>query len=355
MSNLFTSIRLRDLEIRNRIFVSPMCQYSAIDGVATPWHLVHLGSRAVGGAGMVIVEATGVVPAGRITPSCLGLWNDMQRDALQPIAQFIKDQGAVPAIQLAHAGRKGSTNAPWISGGGPLTPEQGAWPTYAPSALAFAPLFPTPRAMSKADIEATVTAFADGARRAAAAGFEAVELHMAHGYLLHQFLSPLTNQRDDEYGGNLENRMRLPLAVTAAVRVVWPDKNPLMVRISATDWMAGGWDIGQTIELCKRLKTLGVDFIDCSTGGLVPNANIPVAPGFQIPFASVVREQVEIATGAVGLITRASQANEIVEQNQAHVVLLAREMLRDPYWPMHAAQQLGIDIQWPMQYLRAKA
>jgi len=353
MSMLFSPIRLRGLELRNRIVVSPMCQYSAIDGLPNHWHLVHLGSRAVGGAGMVIVEATGVTPEGRITPFCTGLWQDAQRDAFAPIARFIREQGAVPAIQLSHAGRKASTDVPW-RGGVPLRPGQGGWPVLAPSALPFSPSHAVPQAMSLAQIEQVPGDFAAAAQRALAAGFEAVEVHCAHGYLLHEFLSPLSNQRDDAYGGNLENRMRLPLAVAQAVRAVWPEHLPVLVRISATDWVTGGWDLPQSVEFSRQLKALGIDLVDCSSGGLTADARIPAAPGYQVPFAETVRRQADVATGAVGLITEARRAEEIVSLGQADIVLLARALLRDPYWPLHAAQSLGVDTAWPNQYLRAK-
>ncbi|MFL6623098.1 MAG: NADH:flavin oxidoreductase/NADH oxidase [Sulfurifustis sp.] len=352
-SKLFTPYRLRDLEFRNRVFVSPMCQYSSIDGMPTDWHLVHLGSRAVGGAALVMVEASAVTPEGRISPDDSGIWSDAHRDAFAPIARFIKEQGAIPAIQLAHAGRKASTDAPW-RGGGPLGTANRGWEPLAPSALPFTPAHPVPRAMSRADIDATITAFADAATRAAGAGFEVVELHMAHGYLLHEFLSPLSNKRGDEYGGSLENRMRLPLAVARAVRSVWPESRPVFVRISATDWAPGGWDLSQSIELSRRLQALGIDLIDCSSGGLVADAKIPAGPGFQVPFAAAVREQTGIATGAVGFITEPAQAEQIIATAQADVVFLARELLRDPYWPLQAAKKLGAEIKWPDQYLRAK-
>jgi 2,4-dienoyl-CoA reductase-like NADH-dependent reductase (Old Yellow Enzyme family) len=353
MSTLFSPMRLRDVEIRNRIFVSPMCQYSAIDGLPNEWHKVHLVSRAVGGAGMVIVEATGVTPEGRITPHCTGLWSDQHREAFAPIVRLIKEYRAVPAIQLAHAGRKASTDVPW-RGGGPLATAQGGWQTLAPSAMPFSPAHAVPHAMNSTDIAALIGAFVEATRRALAAGFEAVELHCAHGYLLHQFLSPLTHQRTDEYGGSLENRMHLALDVARAVRAAWPAHLPLLVRLSASDWVEGGWDLPQSVEFSRRLKQLGVDFIDCSSGGLVPDARIPAAPGFQVPFAAAIRKETGIATGAVGLITAARQAEDIVSGGQADAVLLARALLRDPYWPLHAAKELGIDVPWPNQYLRAK-
>lgn len=353
MARLFSELRLRTLSFRNRIFVSPMCQYSATDGVPGAWHLVHLGARAVGGAGLVMVEASGVCPEGRISPYDLGLWNDAQRDAFRPIVQFIKEQGAVAAIQLAHAGRKASTDAPW-HGGGTLTPDKGGWVPLAPSALPFSPDSPLPRALTQVEIASVVRQFADSAQRALDAGFEVVEVHMAHGYLLHEFLSPLSNRRDDDYGGSLENRMRLPLAAAKAVRDVWPKHLPMFVRISATDWVDGGWDLAQSVELSKRLKDIGIDLIDCSSGGLVPDAQIPAAPNFQVPFATEIRKQAGIATGAVGLITEPYQAEEIVSNGLADAVLMAREFLRNPYWPLHAARRLNAEVSWPRQYLRAK-
>ena len=354
MSKLFSSFTLREVTFRNRIFVSPMCQYSCVDGVANAWHLVHLGSRAVGGAGLVMVEASGVSPEGRISPYDMGIWSEAQRDAFRPITQFIKEQGAVPGIQLAHAGRKASTDAPWRNNGGPLTPAAGGWGPLAPSAVAFTPAHRMPRAMTRADIDLVVRQFSEAAQRALSAGFEVVEVHMAHGYLLHEFMSPLSNRRTDEYGGSLENRLRFPLAATQAVRAVWPERLPLFVRISGSDWAPGGWDLEQSVELARRLKNIGADLIDCSSGGLVPQAQIPAGPGFQVPFAAAVRERVGIATAAVGFITDACQAEQIVATGQADAVSMAREFLRDPYWPLHAARRLGAEIAWPPQYLRAK-
>jgi 2,4-dienoyl-CoA reductase-like NADH-dependent reductase (Old Yellow Enzyme family) len=353
MAQLFSPLRLRELEIRNRVFVSPMCQYSAVDGLANDWHLVHLGSRAVGGAGLVMAEASGVAPEGRITPACLGIWSDAHARALKPVVAFLKANGAVPGIQLAHAGRKASTDLPW-KGGRPLATGQGAWQTVAPSAVPFGPGYPTPHALTATEIDRVVTQFVDAARRALSAGFEVLELHMAHGYLLHEFLSPLSNHRNDEYGGSLDNRLRLPLRVARAVRELWPAERPVFVRISASDWTPDGWDLAQSIELARRLKDAGIDLIDCSSGGLVPDARIPAGPGFQTPFATAIRRETGIATGAIGLITNAMQAEQIIATGLADAVLLARELLRDPYWPLHAARQLGADVQWPNQYLRAK-
>ena len=353
MAKLFSEFRLRELTFRNRIFVSPMCQYSCIDGVPNAWHLVHLGSRAVGGAALVMVEASGVSPEGRISPYDMGIWSEAQRDAFRPIVQFIKDQGAVAAIQLAHAGRKASTDAPW-SGGGALAPGQGDWQPLAPSAIPFTSAHAVPRALTRADLDVVLRQFAESAQRARAAGFDAVEIHMAHGYLLHEFLSPLANTRTDDYGGSLENRARFPLAVARAVRETWPAQLPVFVRISASDWVEGGWDLEQSIQLARWLKQTGIDLIDCSSGGLVADARIPAGPGFQVPFAAAIRAQTGVATGAVGLITEPHQAEQIVASGQADVVLLAREFLRNPYWPLHAARQLNAEAPWPKQYLRAK-
>lgn len=353
MAALFSSLTLRGLSFRNRIFVSPMCQYSSRDGLANEWHQVHLGSRAVGGAALVITEAAAVSPEGRITPSCLGIWSDAQVEALRPITRFIREQGAVPGIQLAHAGRKGSTDVPWV-GGRWLDPKAGGWTTLAPSALPFGPGYATPQAMTAADIGTVTGQFVAATRRALAAGFDVVELHMAHGYLLHEFLSPLSNRRDDAYGGSFENRVRLPLQVAREVRALWPQDRPVFVRISATDWVEGGWDLDQSIRLARLLKEIGIDLIDCSSGGLVPDAKIPVGPGFQVPFAAVIRREAGVATGAVGLITEPEQSEQIVAGGQADAVLLARQLLRDPYWPLHAARALGADIHWPNAYLRAR-
>lgn len=353
MSKLFTTLKLRSVEFKNRIFVSPMCQYSSHDGMPDDWHLVHLGSRAVGGAAMVMVEATAISPEGRISPWDSGMWSNEQARAFKRITQFIKGQNSVPAIQLAHAGRKASTDAPW-RGGQALSEAQGGWLPVAPSPLAFNESSPIPREMTPTDIDQLIGQFVAAARRSLEAGFQVAELHMAHGYLLHEFLSPLSNHRSDQYGGGLTNRMRLPLQVAAAVREIWPDHLPLFVRLSCTDWVDGGWDLAQSIELSRKLKETGVDLIDCSSAALVPDAKIPVGAGFQVPFAAAIRNQVEIATGSVGLITHAVQAEQIVGTGQADAVLLAREMLRDPYWPLHAARILGQDGPWPRQYERAR-
>jgi 2,4-dienoyl-CoA reductase-like NADH-dependent reductase (Old Yellow Enzyme family) len=353
MSHLFSTLTLRELTIKNRIFVSPMCQYSSKDGMPSDWHLVHLGSRAVGGAGLVMVEASAVTPQGRISPDDSGIWNSEQAGAFVPIARFISAQGAVPAIQLAHAGRKASTELPW-KGSGPLDSKHRGWQTIAPSPLPFAPGHGTPREATAQDLETILGQFAMAARRSAEAGFLVAEVHMAHGYLLHEFLSPLTNQRSDEFGGSRENRMRFPLRVAKVVRETWPEHLPVFVRISASDWMEGGWDLEDSLELSRQLKALGVDLIDCSSGGLVPEAQPPFGPGFQTPFASGIRRETGIATGAVGFISDPAQAEQIVATGLADAVFLARQMLRDPYWPLHAAKALGVDLPWPDQYERAK-
>lgn len=353
MSKLFSPLGLRSLELRNRIFVSPMCQYSSPDGLATDWHLVHLGSRAVGGAGLVMAEATAVAPEGRISPADLGLWSQAHAEALAPVARFIRERGAVPGIQLAHAGRKASTDIPWRSQRA-LSPVEGGWEPVAPSRLAFSPAHPTPRALDSAGLKGVVEQFTAAAQHALRAGFHVVELHLAHGYLLHEFLSPLSNERDDEYGGSLEHRARLPLEVAEAVRRVWPEELPLFARISATDWAQGGWELEQSVVLAGWLKEVGIDLIDCSSGGLVPDAKVPAGPGYQTPFSATLRERAGIATAAVGMITDPTQAEQIVATGLADAVSLAREFLRDPYWPLHAAQALGADLPWPAQYARAK-
>lgn len=350
---LFSPIKLREVTVKNRIFVSPMCQYSAVDGMPNTWHLVHLGSRAVGGAGLVMVEATAVNPEGRITPADLGIWSDAHTEAFTPIARFIKEHGAVPAIQIAHAGRKASCDLPW-KGGKYLPPSQGGWQTVAPSALALTPEHAAPRELSADEIENTVTQYADAARRALDAGFEVLEFHCAHGYLMNEFLSPLSNKRTDEYGGSLENRCRLPLKIARLLRDLWPQDKPVFVRISAVDWVEGGWDIEQSVQFAKWLEEIGIDLIDCSSGGLIIDAKIPAGPGYQTAFAAAIREQAGIATGAVGMITEAAQAEHILVTGQADAVFLARELLRDPYWPLHAAHELRADIEWPPQYARAK-
>lgn len=352
-TKVFSPIRLRELNIKNRLFMSPMCQYSAMDGVPNNWHLVHLGSRAVGGAGLVMAEATAVRAVGRISPSDLGIWNDHQRDAFKPIVAFLKEHGAVSAIQLAHAGRKASIASPW-KGGHPIDGKQGGWMPEGPSPIAFSDKHVTPRELTKQDIESIVQDFEAAAKRSLDAGFEVVEIHSAHGYLLHEFLSPLSNHRTDEYGGSLENRMRFPLEVAERVRKVWPAKWPVFVRISATDWVDHGWDLPQSIVYAKQLKDIGIDLIDCSSGGTAAYAQIPAGPGYQVPFAEAIREQAQIFTGAVGIITSGTQAEKILQDGQADVLFIGRELLRDPYFPLHAAKELGVDLKWPVQYDRAK-
>jgi 2,4-dienoyl-CoA reductase-like NADH-dependent reductase (Old Yellow Enzyme family) len=354
-AHLFTPLTIRGVTFRNRIVVSPMCQYSSEDGYANDWHLVHLGSRAVGGAGLVIVEATAVEAAGRISPQDLGLWSDAHVEPLARITHFLKQHGAIPGIQLAHAGRKASTPRPWeAQQGNSLTREAGGWsPLFAPSAIAFDETSQVPQALEERDIPSVIRSFVQAAERALAAGFEVIEIHAAHGYLLHEFLSPLANQRQDAYGGSFENRSRLVLQVAEAIRERMPSRLPLFVRISATDWVEGGWDLAQSIELAKRLKERDVDVIDASSGGQVPKATIPVAPGYQVPFAEAIRAEAGIATAAVGMITEPAQADAIVRTGKADLIMLGRELLRDPYWPLHAAQALGQDIAWPPQYERA--
>jgi 2,4-dienoyl-CoA reductase-like NADH-dependent reductase (Old Yellow Enzyme family) len=350
--SLFTPLKLREIEFKNRIAVSPMCEYSAKDGHPQPWHLVHLGSRAVGGAAVVFTEATAVEAIGRISPADTGIYLDAHVESWRPIAEFVRAHGAVAGMQLAHAGRKGSTGVPW-AGGKKVAVADGGWEPVAPSAVAFDAEYPMPRALTIAEIDGVVAAFRVAAGRALAAGFEVVEIHSAHGYLLHEFLSPLSNSRTDEYGGPLENRIRLALRVARAVREVWPERLPLFCRVSATDWTEGGWDLAQTVELAKKLREAGVDLIDASSGGNVPSAKIPVGPGYQVKFAAEIRRQAGMATGAVGMITDGAQADTIIATGQADMVFLAREMLRDPYWPRRAAHELGAKIAGPVQYGRA--
>lgn len=353
MSELFSPLTIREVRFRNRIFVSPMCQYSSDAGLPGDWHLVHLGSRAVGGAGLVMVEATAVSPEGRISPQDSGLWSDRHAEAFRRITTFISAQGAVPGMQLAHAGRKASTDVPW-RGGAPLAAETGGWIPSAPSALAFDAHAPVPRELTAAEIADIIADFAQAARRALTAGFRVLELHMAHGYLVHEFLSPLANRRSDGYGGSLENRLRFALELTEAVRAVWPAELPLFVRISASDWIDGGWDLSQSVMLAQALKRRGVDLMDCSSGGIVPYASIPTGPGYQTGFSAAIRTQAGILTGAVGFITEPVQAEHILRTGQADAVFLARAMLRDPYWPLRAARLLGAELDWPVQYRRAK-
>jgi 2,4-dienoyl-CoA reductase-like NADH-dependent reductase (Old Yellow Enzyme family) len=353
--NLFSPYELGGRTLPNRIVVSPMCQYSSVDGFANDWHLVHLGSRAVGGAALIIVEATAVSPEGRITPNDLGLWKDEHISKLKQISDFIHSQGAYAGIQLAHAGRKASMSVPWERER-LLPPEEGGWTeVLAPSAIPFSENYAKPIALDKAGISLIIESFAAAARRATKAGFDTVEIHSAHGYLLHSFLSPLSNKRDDEYGGSFENRIRLLTEVVDAVRQELPAPSPLMVRISATDWVEGGWDINQSVELAKVLKGRHVDLMDISSGALVPYAKIPAGPGFQTPFAERIRRETGIPVGAVGVITGPSQADQIIRTGQADLIMIAREFLRDPYWPLQAASELHQKIAWPKQYLRAAA
>jgi len=353
MAHLFDSLAIRDISFANRVFVSPMCEYSSTDGYANDWHFVHLGSRAVGGAGLVFTEATAVAPEGRISPQDLGIWSDDHIEPLARIVRFIDEQASLAGMQLAHAGRKASTYRPW-DGQGAIPENQGGWKqVVAPSAVAFADHYPLPQALSSEGIQEVVVGFAKAARRACEAGFRVIEIHAAHGYLIHEFLSPLSNQRTDSYGGSWENRTRLLREIITAVRKSWPERLPLFVRISATDWVDGGWDIEQTVELARQVKELGVDLIDCSSGGNVARANIPVGPGYQTRFAERIRREAEIITGAVGMITSPVQAEHIVATEQADAVIIAREFLRDPYWPLRAARELGQAVTWPVQYLRA--
>jgi 2,4-dienoyl-CoA reductase-like NADH-dependent reductase (Old Yellow Enzyme family) len=354
MPHLFEPLELRSLTLPNRVLVSPMCQYSSVDGFSTDWHLVHLGTRAVGGAALVFTEASAVTAEGRISPQDLGIYDDRHVEGLGRIVRFVKEQGAAAGIQLAHAGRKGSTPRPWDSGRA-VAPAEGGWEPVAPTAAPFAAGYPVPRALTLAEIGDVVAAFRTAAERARAAGFDVAEIHAAHGYLIHEFLSPLVNTRTDPYGGSYDNRVRLCLEVVEAVRGVWPENLPVFVRLSATDWKEGGWDVEQSVELARRLRERGVDLVDCSSGGAVSDAKISVGPGYQVPFAERIKREAGIATGAVGLITDPAQADAIVRSGQADCVLLAREMLRDPYWPLHAAQALRHQVPWPVQYGRAAA
>lgn len=347
--DLLSPFKLRAVELRNRIVMSPMCQYSATDGFANDWHLVHLGSRAAGGVALTIVEATAVTPEARISPGDLGIWSDEHIEPLARIAKFVHSQGAVAGIQIAHAGRKGSTDLPW-KGGGPLSVDQGGWPVVGPSPIPFAEGSPVPTALDADGIEEVIDAFEDATRRALVAGFRVIEIHSAHGYLLHEFLSPLSNQRDDEYGGSLENRMRLLLRVTERVRGVVPDDLPVFVRLSASDWVEGGWDIDQSVILAQALRELGVDLVDVSSGGTTPKARIPIGKGYQVPFARRIREEADIPTGAVGLITDSQYADQLITGGDADVVLLARELLREPYWAHRAYHDLEEEPPWPTPY-----
>ena len=351
--NLFDQLQIRDLKLRNRIVVSPMCQYSSTDGFANDWHLVHLGSRAVGGAAVVFTEACAVSPEGRISPQDLGIYKDDHIEFLSRITGFLRTQGALPGIQLAHAGRKASTRVPWAPGPF-ITEAEGGWKPVAPSALTFAPTnYAPPTALDQQGIQKVIADFSSAAVRAKQAGFAVAEIHSAHGYLLHEFLSPLSNQRTDSYGGSFDNRIRLLCEVVSAVRKVWPEKYPLFVRISSTDWVEGGWDIAQSIALANQLAPLGVDLIDCSSGGNTPDAKIPVAPLYQVDFAERIRRDTNLMTGAVGMITTTAEASAIIARSQADLVIMARQFLRDPYFPLHAAAELGFPATYPAQYLRA--
>ena len=351
---LFDPLTLRGLTLKNRIIVSPMCQYSSQDGFATDWHFVHLGTRAVGGAGLVFTEASAVTSEGRISPEDLGIWKDEHVAELSRIVRFIDAQGSVAGMQLAHSGRKASTQQPWVGNKQLKIDEGGFRPVYAPSALAFKRDDEQPEALGEAGIARIVRSFGDAAERALRAGFRVLELHAAHGYLLHTFLSPLSNQRKDQYGGSFDNRIRAVVETVRSVRSRWPERLPLFVRISATDWAEGGWDIDQSVELSRRLGQEGVDLVDCSSGGLVPGAKIPVGPGYQSQFAERIRRESKVMTGAVGLIRSPEQAEHILRSGQADAIVLARQMLRDPYWPLTAARALGVQVKWPVQYDRAR-
>lgn len=355
MSHLFEAFKMRSITLRNRIAMSPMCQYSCHQGFATDWHLVHLGSRAVGGAGLVIMEATAVTPEGRISDQDLGLWSDAHAEPMTRITRFIREQGSVPGIQIAHAGRKASRKAPWL-GDRPLTDEEGRWQVIAPSAIPFSDNYATPEAMSVKHIQATIAAFAQTAERALASGFQFLEVHAAHGYLLNSFLSPLTNQRTDAYGGSFDKRCRMLIETVQAVRRVWPESLPLAVRLSCSDWVDGGWTLEDSINLAQILKTEAVDLIDCSSGGISATARIAAGASYQVPFAEAIRKRAAVATGAVGLITQSMQADAIIRNEQADLAFIARELLRDPYWPLHAQKQLHATMQAgliPQQYARA--
>jgi 2,4-dienoyl-CoA reductase-like NADH-dependent reductase (Old Yellow Enzyme family) len=353
MALLFEPLPLKSITLKNRIVVSPMCQYSATDGFANDWHLVHLGSRAVGGAALIIQEATAINPEGRITPADLGIWKDEHIPFLQRITAFIEAHGAVPGVQLAHAGRKASHHVPWV-GGAALKEIEGAWQTVGPSTIPFSENTPAPHALDNDGIQKVIGDFRMAAQRALKAGFKVAEIHAAHGYLLHSFYSPLSNKRTDEWGGTFENRIRLLLEVISAVQEVWPKELPLFVRISATDWEEDGWTGEDSVQLALRLKDVGVDVVDCSTGGNTPAAKIPAGPLYQVGFAEQVKKGAGIKTGAVGIITKPAEAEAIVQNGQADLVIMARELLRDPYFPLHAAKELGVDVEWPDQYKRAK-
>jgi 2,4-dienoyl-CoA reductase-like NADH-dependent reductase (Old Yellow Enzyme family) len=354
MSLLFSPIQLRNLKVKNRVFVSPMCQYSSTDGLAQNWHLVHLGSRAVGGAGLVMAEASAISPEGRISPGDLGIWSEKHAAALKPVTEFLHSQGSVSGIQLAHAGRKASTQIPW-QGGQPIGADQASgWQVVAPSALPFKSNYQTPLEMTDKDLQKVQSDFEKACQFSKLAGFQVIEIHMAHGYLLHEFLSPLSNQRKDSYGGSFENRTRFPLQIAKSLRNLWPADLPVFVRISATDWVEGGWDLNQSIHFCQELKKIGIDLIDVSSGGLSPQQKIDVKPLYQVPFCEKIRKEAKIATGAVGMITKPEEAETILASGQADAIFMAREFLRNPYWPLNAAKTLGDSINWPVQYERAK-
>jgi 2,4-dienoyl-CoA reductase-like NADH-dependent reductase (Old Yellow Enzyme family) len=352
MANLFDPLSIRGVTLPNRIVVSPMCEYSSADGFANDWHLVHLGSRAVGGAGLIFTEATAVTPEGRISPEDLGIWSDQHIEFLARIVRFLKSQGTVPGVQLAHAGRKGSTHRPW-GGNGAILPKDGGWVPVAPSAVAYSETYAMPRALSKEEIRGVVDAFVQGARRALEAGFRVIEIHAAHGYLIHEFLSPLSNKRTDEYGGSFENRTRLAREIVVAIRKAMPEQLPLFIRISATDWAEGGWDVDQSVELAKQLAPLGIDLVDCSSAGLTQDQKIVAGPGFQVPFSERIRRDARVMTSTVGLIETKEQVADILANDKADLVFMAREFLRDPYWPLRAARELKQTMSWPVQYLRA--
>ena len=351
-AHLFAPLHIRGIQIANRIMVSPMCQYSCENGFANDWHLVHLGSRAVGGAGLVMAEASAVEARGRISPWDLGIWTDEHIEPLARIARFLRERGSVPGIQLAHAGRKASTDVPW-RGTRPLGPSEGGWHPVAPSPIPFNIGHAVPAELTVDEICVIVEAFVAAARRALHAGFEVIELHGAHGYLIHQFLSPLSNQRTDQYGGSFENRIRFALEVIQAARTVWPERLPLFLRISATDWTDGGWTLEDSVGLARAVRKRGVDLIDCSSGGTVPHASIPAGPGYQVPFSEHIRRETGIMTGAVGLITEPLQAEAIIRRGAADLVVMAREFLREPYWPIKAAHALRAEVPLPAQYARA--
>ena len=353
MALLFQPLTIRGIVLKNRIVVSPMCQYSSLDGFANDWHLVHLGSRALGGAGLVFTEATAISPEGRISPDDLGIWDDHHIDFLKRITDFIKEHGSVPGMQLAHAGRKASHHSPW-KGGAVIAENEGGWQTSGPGAIAFKEGDPVPKKMTADEIQQCVNDFKQAAKRALKAGFQVLEIHAAHGYLLNEFLSPFSNDRTDQYGGSFENRTRFLLQVCDEVRKEWPGEFPLFVRISATEWVEGGWDGDDSVALARMLKDHGVDLVDCSTGGNIPGVKIPLVPMYQVEFAERIKNETTVMSGAVGLITTAHQAESILAENKADIIVMARKLLQDPYFPLHAAKELGAEIDWPVQYERAK-